>query len=173
MKRGLVHPGLFPRLPSRPWSAIQMALVNVMQHPVATQRLWDCGKCGTSEAILKSGASRCLVCHNRRGRESYHSSVTRRRKQRESYVMRKYGLSIELLQELLHQQAGRCAIRLKQWQDCTKAKRTHADAIFLQYPYVDHAHQTGKVRGLLCNACTRPPAYSKRTALGCFLRCRT
>jgi hypothetical protein len=81
-------------------------------------------------------------------------------KQRESYVIRTYGLSIDLLQELLHQQAGRCAICLKRWQDCTKAKRTHDDAIFLQYLYVDHAHQTGKVRGPLCNACN--------TAIGLF-----
>jgi hypothetical protein len=72
----------------------------------------------------------------------------RRRKQRESYVMRKYGLSIEFLEELLHQQAGRCSICLKRWQDC------------LQYLYVDHAHKTGKVRGLLCNACN--------TAIGLF-----
>lgn len=137
-----------------------MALANVMQHLVARQRLLDCGKCGTLKALLKSGASRCLVCHNRRGREYYNSSATWRRKQRESYVMRKYGLSIGLLQELLQQQAGRCAICRKRWQDCTKAKRTHDDAIFLQYLYVDHAHQTGKVRGLLCNACN--------TAIGLF-----
>jgi hypothetical protein len=153
MKRGLVHPGLSPRLANPPPSATQMAHVNVMQHLVARQRLRDCGKCGTSKAILKSGASRCLVCHNRRGREYCHNSTTRRRKQRESYVMRKYGLSIELLQELLHEQAGRCAISLKRWQDCTRAKCTHDDTIFLQYLYVDHAHKTGKVRGLLCNAC--------------------
>jgi hypothetical protein len=74
--------------------------------------------------------------------------------------MRKYGLSIELLQELLQHQAGRCAICLKRWQDCTKAKRTHDDAVFLQYIYVDHAHVTGKVCGLLCNACN--------TAIGLF-----
>jgi hypothetical protein len=137
-----------------------MALGTAMLHFVARRRTRDCGKCGSSKAILKSGASRRLVCHNRRGREYYHSSATRRRKQRQSYVMRTYGLSIESLQEFLHRQAGRCAICRKRWQDCTKAKRTHDDAVFLQYLYVDHAHQTGKVRGLLCNACN--------TAIGLF-----
>jgi len=137
-----------------------MALGNVIQHLVARERSRDCGKCGTSKTILKSGASRCLVCHNQQGREYYHRSATRRRKLRESYVMRKYGLSIEFLQELLQQQAGRCAICLKRWQDCTKAKRSHDDEVFLQYLYVDHVHQTGKVRGLLCNACN--------TAIGLF-----
>jgi hypothetical protein len=120
----------------------------------------DCGKCGSLKVILMSGASRCLVCHNRRGREYYRNSAVRRRKQRESYVIRKYGLSIEPLQEMLFRQGGRCAICLKHWQDCAPAKQVLHEVIFLQYLYVDHDHRTGKVRGLLCNACN--------TAIGLF-----
>jgi hypothetical protein len=115
--------------------------------------LEDCGKCGSPKIILKSGASRCLVCHNRRGREYYRNSSVRRRKQRESYLLRKYGLSMESLHELLVRQEGRCAVCSKRWQSCAAAKAVRHEVVFLQYVYVDHDHRTGEVRGLLCNAC--------------------
>jgi hypothetical protein len=127
---------------------------------MARQRLRDCGKCGSLKVLLVSGASRCLLCHNRRGREYYRNSAVRRRKQRESYVIRKYGLSIESLREMLFRQGSRCAICLKHWQDCAPAKQVLYEVVFLQYLYVDHDHKTGKVRGLLCNACN--------TAIGLF-----
>lgn len=124
------------------------------------RRLPECGKCGASKVVLKSGASRCLACHNRWGREYYRNSALRRRKQRESYVFRKYGVSMESLLELLHLQGSRCAICSKRWQDCTSGKRVRHEVIFLQHLYVDHDHRTRKVRGLLCNACN--------TAIGLF-----
>jgi hypothetical protein len=110
--------------------------------------------------LLKSGASRCLLCHNRRGREYYQLSPIRRRKQRESYVQRKYGVSMPFLEALLDRQCGRCAICMKRWQNCAPAKRVQHEVVFLQYLYVDHDHRNGNVRGLLCNACN--------TAIGLF-----
>jgi hypothetical protein len=120
----------------------------------------DCGKCGAHKIILKSGASRCLICHNRRGRDYYQNSALRRGKLREAYVQRKYGLSVASLEKLLLRQEGRCAICSRCWQDCVGAKRVRHEVTFLQYLYVDHDHRTGRVRGLLCNACN--------TAIGLF-----
>jgi hypothetical protein len=119
-----------------------------------------CGKCGTLKITLKSGASRCLACHNRHGRDYYQRSPLRRWKQRESYVSRKYGVSMESLQVILRRQDGRCAICSKPWQVCATAKKVNHEVIFLQFLYVDHDHRTGEVRGLLCNACN--------TAIGLF-----
>lgn len=49
-----------------------------------------------------------------------------------------YGLTVSDLQHLLELQAGGCAI--------CKEK-------FLKTPHVDHDHESGRVRGLLCRAC--------------------
>ena len=120
---------------------------------MSRRRSHYCGNCGTLKIILHNGASRCLVCHNRRGREYYQNSLVRRWKQRKSYILRKYGVSIEFVEKLLARQQGRCAVCAKLWQECGTARSGVGDSFFMQYLFIDHCHRSGKVRGLLCNAC--------------------
>jgi len=124
------------------------------------QRSLTCQKCGGTKIVIANGATRCTTCHNRWLREYYRTSETRRENQRRSYVLRKYGISLKELQDLLQLQKGCCAICLRPWQECVSAKRARYDVRFLQYLCVDHDHATGTVRGLLCNGCN--------TAIGMF-----
>lgn len=55
---------------------------------------------------------------------------------RESYFKRKYGITISERDELIASQAGVCPI-------CLAASAEH----------VDHCHETGRVRGVLCFSC--------------------
>jgi hypothetical protein len=61
---------------------------------------------------------------------------------------RRYGITKEQYEELLIKQESRCAI-------CStdKVGRNHTSF------HVDHNHDTGKVRGLLCDKCNRGLGY--------------
>ena len=70
-------------------------------------------------------------------------------KQREYMLRHRYGLSLEEYDLLLEQQEHSCAI-------CKK----HIDE--MTYPlHVDHCHEKGHVRGLLCSACNLYVGYVK------------
>lgn len=87
---------------------------------------------------------------NRRWRKSHPENVrtfTRRR-----HLKVSFGITIEKYEHLFTIQNGRCAICGKQETAVLKEK-----VIRLA---VDHNHQTGKIRGLLCGRCN--------TALGLF-----
>jgi len=127
---------------------------------MARLRTATCSKCGSMKITMPNGASRCVPCHRRWGREYYQRSELRRAKSRRSYVLRKYGADIPDLEQILHQQGGCCAICRRPWPLCVPQKRTRYETIFLHYLCVDHDHRTGKIRGLLCNACN--------TAIGLF-----
>ena len=75
----------------------------------------------------------CKPCHNARGKESkerlYGGSGHYHRRYR-------YGMEDGLYEELLYEQCGLCAI-------CGEQPAEH----------VDHDHETGEVRGLLCFNC--------------------
>lgn len=75
-------------------------------------------------------------------------------------MLRRYGVSIEELEQLLIKQQDRCAICKRRWQECVPAKRVRYEKTFLQHLCIDHDHVGGNVRGLLCNACN--------TAIGLF-----
>lgn len=68
---------------------------------------------------------------------------------RNSWLMRKYGLSNEDYEKMLYLHASSCGIC---GSKDPKGKR--------KYFCIDHNHETGKIRGLLCQHCN--------TALGCF-----
>jgi len=63
----------------------------------------------------------------------------KRRKRRESNLRDKYGLTLKQYDQFMHEQVGLCAICQQPFGD----KR----------PHVDHDHETGAVRGLLCHGC--------------------
>ena len=56
----------------------------------------------------------------------------------------KFGLTLEDYEKLLKEQEGKCAI-------CEATEGNSKDWNFA----VDHDHETGKIRGLLCNNCNR------------------
>jgi hypothetical protein len=62
---------------------------------------------------------------------------TRPRRRRDTWLRCMYGISIEQYDLLFSQQDGACAV-------CHRRERTLS---------VDHDHQTGQVRGLLCRKC--------------------
>jgi nitrate/TMAO reductase-like tetraheme cytochrome c subunit len=64
-------------------------------------------------------------------------------------IKRHYGLSIDQYNEMLIAQSNKCKICSKLHDVNTKRGRL----------YVDHDHDTGKIRGLLCGACNSGIGY--------------
>jgi hypothetical protein len=82
--------------------------------------------------------------YQRKWREDNKERATRRRRVR--YVRMKYGLTLGAYEELIQQPS--CSI-------CS----VNFDSEIL--PCVDHCHDTGKIRGVLCNACNVGLGYFK------------
>lgn len=74
-------------------------------------------------------ASMCRKCH----KEHYYKPNWHR-----YHLARSYGITPEIFGVMLASQAGVCAV---------------CSGPFVVTPSVDHDHQTGQVRGLLCAAC--------------------
>jgi len=64
-----------------------------------------------------------------------------KRAARNRQLLRFFGITIEDYEEMLEEQNGRCSI-------CGKHHTEEGKALA-----VDHCHETGKVRGLLCSCC--------------------
>lgn len=65
-----------------------------------------------------------------------------------SYHWRKLGVTWEYYDKQFEKQGGRCAI-------CRRTEDEAHSTMTREYKYfiVDHDHETGALRGLLCNAC--------------------
>jgi len=79
--------------------------------------------------------AKCKLCVRKQGRR-YRIKYPGKR--RDSYLLKKYGLTEKRYQKMFESQSGRCAM--------CHARSERALS-------VDHDHQTGKVRGLLCGSC--------------------
>src|SRR5690242_14788213 len=95
-----------------------------------------CIKCGKPVDHDWSSHRRCRACNSAAVCEHYDP-----KKARENSARLKYGVDLaKLLKDFPH--CGICGVNLK----FTRGSKGFA---------IDHDHKTGRVRGLLCNACNR------------------
>jgi hypothetical protein len=71
-----------------------------------------------------------------------NSTPERKRKQRDSYYRRTFGMSADEFDAMLEAQGGVCAL-------CGERPEREASL------HVDHCHETGAVRGILCLSCNQ------------------
>ena len=85
----------------------------------------------------------CKHCRNASRREWRRSNPAKHAKESRRWNLRvNYGLEPEDYEEILKSQDHRCAVCLK-----------HETEVPRQRLYVDHCHDSGEVRGLLCSHC--------------------
>lgn len=70
--------------------------------------------------------------------------ASKKTENKQNYLKRTYGISVEDYRGMLEQQQGLCAI---------------CDGNYGERLFVDHCHETGKVRALLCYACNSALGY--------------
>lgn len=110
-----------------------------------------CSRCRErkqADCFRKKG-SICKECHNAEMRRHYAKPETKLANRNRS-LLKKYGITAEEFDALLSAQDGRCAI-------CGTRDPKGPWNTFV----VDHDHYTGKVRGLLCNACNQGIGHFK------------
>ena len=118
-----------------------------------------CGSCKTEKTLDMFNPNRskknysygvypvCKECSSTKSRLSYIKHKEKRKEGIRSYHLRsKYGLSLEQFFDLVKKQNGLCAC-CGEKQDYKTVGKTHQEL------YVDHCHETGRVRGLLCGRC--------------------
>lgn len=93
---------------------------------------------------LRSSCKTCVSSYWKRSRhvrtdEQVSTSKVRSRK----HQLKRYGLSLDQYNEMIESQNGVCAI-------CHKV---------MDSPHVDHNHETGHTRGLLCSFCNTGLGY--------------
>ena len=76
-----------------------------------------------------------------------------RTKTRSYNLVSKYGLPIEEFNKMLDDQDHKCL--------CCSQDLILDSEVVQERPVVDHCHETGKVRGCLCNRCNRLVGYLK------------
>lgn len=101
------------------------------------------GHSGNTKA-RKGCKSVCKQCTNAKLNETYDPQVARRKG-----LKHKYGMTIEQYDEMLANQDYRCAV-------CGTDTPGHTGRFV-----VDHSHETGNVRALLCNRCNRGLGFFK------------
>lgn len=120
----------------------------------STQNLKTCNKCGTPQSLANFHAKSnspdghsytCKECFKAYRRQYYLDHIPEHReyyyaKGKYYFLDKLYGVDPETYHRMLKEQDGVCAI----------CKKPPAE---LQPLHLDHDHQTGKPRGLLCAKC--------------------
>jgi len=89
---------------------------------------------------------KCKECYVKKQQENYDPL-----KKRNENLKRSYGITMNEYNEMLEKQNGKCAICGTTETKGRKSGRGGGADVFA----VDHCHDTGDVRGLLCHSCNR------------------
>ena len=84
----------------------------------------------------------CKICHNKKMRDRYSSDVMK-----DYDLKRSYGITLNDYEEMFKSQGGCCAICNRHISEIKHKRKKNL--------CVDHDHDTGEVRGLLCDKCNR------------------
>lgn len=98
--------------------------------------------------IDKNGYRNCKICKSV-NRKKNRGTKDKSDKEYKTHVLRTYGVSPEEYNEAFKQQEGCCKI-------CGTHELEHKKRL-----YVDHCHETGEFRGLLCQSCNSMLGYAK------------
>lgn len=119
-----------------------------------------CTRCGEDKPLTdyyvdrqKSDgrAMRCRSCKSAAAAGQYARwTPAQRQKHRERVMRSRYGISMDLVRNLYEQQEGCCAICSAPGDFPTSSEKGRSRAGLL---CIDHDHDTGVVRGLLCHNC--------------------
>jgi hypothetical protein len=106
-----------------------------------------CTKCGNPRDAAGSG-SYCKACHAAYVRERRRSGIYKDSpvKRRDQNYRSNYGITLKDYNRMLRKQGGVCFI-------CGKPEVVHHHHGKLKPLGVDHNHETGQVRRLLCTSC--------------------
>jgi len=100
-----------------------------------------CGEANIANFYVDQNGHRsakyCRECCKKQGLVRWHAKPQLDRQASRSY---KYGITPEDFKQMFEAQQGKCAI-------CNEEPKTKRGL------HVDHDHETGKVRGLLCHGC--------------------
>ena len=110
------------------------------------------GYLNIEEVDISQGFYKCKECRRSRKREKKECP----RKAKDQYLRRVFSITIEHYEKLLLDQDNLCKIcnkpeTMKQTRSVNK----------LRSLAVDHCHETGKIRGLLCGRCNNMIGYAK------------
>jgi hypothetical protein len=106
-----------------------------------------CNGCSTTKDKTEfwKSQSLCIVCAKDRQKTRWESRSPKRRL--EQHLKYKYGITREEFNQSWESQGGKCAICLIELPDLMVYENRRR-----QYA-IDHNHDTGKFRGILCNRC--------------------
>lgn len=93
----------------------------------------------------------CKECDNKK-RKAWRESnpVRQQQSNRNRQLLKRYGMTLDDYEEMFNQQGRKCGICgvTENYSGNTGPRKDWSFS-------VDHCHETGKVRGLLCNDCNR------------------
>lgn len=142
------------------------SLDNYLRAKTSADAVKQCSECGETKPISdfyltsdrKRPRAKCKVCHRAECRERWHNDATLRERNYDGWLRRTYGICLDEYNVLAESQSWVCAI-------CGhEPKVRYADkGRYAHRLHLDHCHETGRVRGLLCFNCNRRISAFERT----------